>query len=98
LGHFIRSGEDPVRVIQLLEGRLYGIHLKDFDAPRGNAKGCVLGKGLLNVTAVLKALKKVGFPPDACLAVEYEENAEDPVGDLKQCLDVVQESAKKAFA
>jgi inosose dehydratase len=97
LGHYIRSGEDPVRVINLLEGQLFGIHLKDFDAPRGDAKGCVFGKGLLDVTAVFKALKKVNFPPDACLAVEYEEHADDPVADLKQCLEVTQESAKKAF-
>lgn len=98
LGHFIRSAEDPVRVINLLEGRLFGVHLKDFDAPRGNAKGCVFGKGLLDVTGVFKALKKVNFPPDACLALEYEENAQDPTEDLKQCLAVAEESAKKAFS
>ena len=98
LGHYIRSGEDPVRVINLLEGRLYGVHLKDFEAARGDAKGCILGKGLLDVAGVFKALKKVNLPNDACLALEYEENAKNPVEDLKQCLAVAQESAKKAFA
>jgi sugar phosphate isomerase/epimerase len=98
LGHFIRSAEDPVRVINLLKGRLFGVHLKDFDAPRRDANGCVLGKGLLDVTAVFKALKKVNLPTDACLALEYEENANDPVDDLKQCLVAAQESARQAFS
>ena len=88
----------PYCAINLLEGRLYGVHLKDFDAPRRDAKGCVLGEGLLNVTAVFAALKKVGFPADACLAIEYEEKPSDPVEDIKQCLDVAQESAQKAFS
>jgi inosose dehydratase len=98
LGHYIRSGEDPVRVINLLEGRLYGIHLKDFEAPRGDAKGCVFGKGLLDVAGVFKSLKKVNLPPDACLALEYEENADNPVEDLKQCLAMAEEAARKAFS
>ena len=98
LGHYIRSAEDPVRVINLLEGRLYGVHLKDFEAPRGDAKGCIFGKGVLDVAGVFKALKKVNFPPDACLALEYEENADNPVDDLKQCLSVAEESAKQAFS
>jgi sugar phosphate isomerase/epimerase len=97
LGHFIRSGEDPVLAINLLEGRLFGVHLKDFEAPRADAKGCVLGKGSLDVEATFKALKKVNFPSDACLALEYEENPNDPTPDLKQCLAVAEAAAKKAF-
>lgn len=98
LGHYIRSGEDPVRAINLLEGRLYGIHLKDFDAPRGDAKGCILGKGVLDVAATFKALEKVGLPADACLALEYEENPNDPTEDLKQSLAAAEAAAQKAFA
>jgi inosose dehydratase len=98
LGHFIRSGEDPVRAIQLFEGRLFGVHLKDFDAPRGDAKGCVLGQGLLDLPAVLKALDKVKFPSDACLALEYEEHPTDPVPQVQACLQATQDAAKKVFA
>lgn len=96
LGHFIRSGEDPVRCVTLLEGRLYGIHLKDFDAPRKDAKGCILGKGMLDVPAVFRALKKVNFPTDACLSLEYEENEKDPLEDIKSCLDVASVAANAA--
>ena len=96
LGHYIRSGEDPVRVINLLEGRLYGIHLKDFAEQKSKTKGVILGKGHLDVVGVFKALRKVNFPKDGCLALEYEENAKNPLADVQECLAVASEGAKKA--
>ena len=98
LGHYIRSGEDPVRVIRMLEGRLYGIHLKDFDQPKGDAKGVILGKGHLDVVEVFKALKKVEFPADGALSIEYEEHAENPMPDLRECVAVAREGERKANA
>lgn len=96
LGHYIRSGERPVDVIRLLEGRLYGIHLKDFAEMKDQTEGVILGQGHLDVDGVFMALKQVGFPADGCLSIEYEENPDDPIDDLKQCLAVAQASAKKA--
>ncbi len=98
LGHYIRSGEDPVNVIRLLEGRLYGIHLKDFDAQKGDAKGVILGKGHLDVLEVFKALKKVNFPADGALSIEYEEHADNPMPDLRECVAIAREAEKKAAA
>jgi sugar phosphate isomerase/epimerase len=96
LGHYIRSAEDPVRVINLLEGRLFGIHLKDFATQTADAKGVILGQGHLDIPAVFKALKKVNFPPDACIALEYEEHPENPLEDVKACLAAAQAGAAKA--
>ena len=96
LGHYIRSAEDPVRAINLLEGRLFGIHLKDFADQKGKTKGVILGKGHLDVVGVFKALKKVNFPADGCLVLEYEENPKDPLAEVKECLAVASEGAMKA--
>lgn len=96
LGHYIRSGEDPVKVITLLEGRLWGVHLKDFDAPKGNAKGTILGKGQMDVPAVMKALRAVKFPDDGALSLEYEENPKDPIAEIKECLAIAREADAKA--
>lgn len=96
LGHYIRSGEDPVKAIHLFEGRLYGIHLKDFDEPKGNAKGVILGKGQLDVVGVFRALDKVRFPADGSLSIEYEEKPDDPLDDLRQCVAISREAMKKA--
>jgi inosose dehydratase len=96
LGHYIRSGEDPVKAIRMLEGRLYGIHLKDFDQPKGDAKGVILGKGQLDVVEVFKALKKVNFPIDGALSIEYEEHADNPMADVRECVAIAREGEKKA--
>jgi sugar phosphate isomerase/epimerase len=93
LGHYIRSGEQPTEVIRLLRGRLYGIHLKDFAEMKEDAKGVILGQGHLNVPAVFAALVRVGFPADGALSLEYEENPQDPIAEIRQCVSV----AKKAL-
>ena len=85
LGHFIRSGEQPVEVIRVLKGRLYGIHLKDFAEMKADAKGVILGKGHINVPAVMAALVAADFPADGALSVEYEENPQNPLADIKAC-------------
>jgi sugar phosphate isomerase/epimerase len=96
LGHYIRSGERPTDVIRLLEGRLYGIHLKDFAEMKDKTEGVILGRGHLDVDGVFMALAQVGFPADGCLSIEYEENPENPIDDIRQCLEVAQAAAKKA--
>jgi sugar phosphate isomerase/epimerase len=93
LGHYIRSGEQPTEVIRLLRGRLYGIHLKDFAEMKADTKGVVLGQGHLNVPAVFAALVRVGFPADGAMSLEYEENPDDPIADIRECVSV----AKKAI-
>jgi sugar phosphate isomerase/epimerase len=88
LGHFIRSGERPTEVIRLLKGRLYGIHLKDFAEMQDKTKGVILGKGHMEVPAVMAALVQVGFPADGALSIEYEENPQNPLDDLRECIRV----------
>jgi inosose dehydratase len=88
LGHFIRSGEKPTEVIRLLKGRLYGIHLKDFKEMQDKTTGVILGKGHLDVPGVFAALEQVGFPADGALSLEYEEHPENPLADIRECLEV----------
>lgn len=92
LGHFIRSGENPVEVIRLLAGRLYGIHLKDFADMAEKTKGVILGQGHLDAAAVFAALDRAGFPADGALSLEYEENPQDPLADLRECVRVAREA------
>ncbi len=82
----------------MLEGRLFGIHLKDFAEQKAKTEGVIIGQGHLDVVGVFKALAKVNFPPDGCLALEYEEHPEDPLADVRQCLAVADEAARNAAA
>jgi sugar phosphate isomerase/epimerase len=98
LGHYIRSGQDPVEVIHKLKGRLWGVHLKDFADKADKTKGVILGKGHLDVVGVFKALKAVNFPADGALSLEYEENPKDPMAEIKENLAVAAEAAQKVAA
>jgi inosose dehydratase len=83
-------------VIHKLGGRLFGVHLKDFAEKQKKTKGVILGKGHLDVVGVFKALKAVKFPADGALSLEYEENPNDPMAEIKECLAVAAEAAQKA--
>jgi sugar phosphate isomerase/epimerase len=83
-GNFIRSGEDPAEAIRTLGPRVHAVHLKDSD---GHEMSTVMGKGKLDLAAVLRALKEIRF--DECLALEYEQNPDNPMEDLKDCLAAV---------
>jgi inosose dehydratase len=88
-GHFLRSREDPVDAAQAFAGRTYGVHLKDV---KDAEKFTVLGKGDLRTVDFLKVLAAGKYK--YCLAIEYEESEDDPVADIKACLD----AAAKAIA
>jgi sugar phosphate isomerase/epimerase len=89
-GHLIRCAQlgkklDPAEQIRTMGQRNFGLHLKDHD----NEKkiDVVFGKGALDVSAVLKALKVVQF--QGWISIEYEENKHNPTPDLAQCLAVL---------
>lgn len=96
-GHYLRSDEDPVAAIERLGKRVFGVHLKDVKTIVNDGKRMkqfkILGEGDLNVLGCLKALKKLDY--QYCLAVEYEENPQNPLSDLEVCLKHVRDCAAK---
>lgn len=94
LGHYIRSGQNAPEVIRLLKGRLYGIHLKDFAEMKAQTKGVILGKGHLNVQEVFTELQQAGFPANGALSLEYEENPQNPLADIRECFAVAKTAMK----
>ena len=98
LGHYIRSGQRATEVIRLLQGRLYGIHLKDFAEMKDKTEGVILGKGHLDVEGVFQALKAVNFPANGAISLEYEENPKDPIDDIRQCAAIARKAMEKIQA
>lgn len=80
-GHFLRSKIDPVDAAQAFTGRIYGVHLKDVKDAKTFT---ILGKGDLRLHELLKTLAKEKY--HYCLAIEYEENPDKPMDDIKACL------------
>ncbi|MCU0877805.1 MAG: sugar phosphate isomerase/epimerase [Pirellulaceae bacterium] len=96
-GHFLRSGEDPVKCVLELGDRVYGVHIKD-EKETGTPKSAnvVIGRGHLDVVGLFKALRKVKFPADGSLALEYEANPDNPIEEMKACLAVAKEAIAKS--
>jgi inosose dehydratase len=96
-GHYLRSGEDPVKCVLELGERVYGVHIKDEKEMNTKASSnVVIGKGHLDVVGLFKALRQVKFPADGALSLEYEANPNNPIDDMKACLEVTKEAIAKS--
>jgi sugar phosphate isomerase/epimerase len=95
-GHLIRAAQlgkklDPAEEVRVMGARNFGMHLKDHDNERKT--DVVIGKGALDVPAVLRALREVKFK--GMISIEYEANPADPSPDVKECVAVFKESVRK---
>lgn len=95
LGHYIRSGVDPVQAVRDFGDRLYGVHLKDFESAGADAMETVISEGVLDVEAFFEALKDVRFPADGALSLEYELNPDDPIDDIRRGLEIAADTAQR---
>jgi inosose dehydratase len=98
LGHYIRSGEDPIEATRRLGSRLYGVHLKDFARAGRDAPETIIGDGVLDVVGFFRVLKEVRFPADGALSLEYELDPEDPMEGIRTSLRRAAEAARRVAA
>ena len=82
IGHWVRSGLDPVACLKQYEGHLVSMHFKDLNEKSRNAHDVHWGTGVCNVAGVIAELKRQGFKGN--ISAEYEYNWEDNAGDVKQ--------------
>jgi sugar phosphate isomerase/epimerase len=96
-GHLIRCNQppfniklDPAKEVRVMGARNFGMHLKDHDNKKHT--DVIYGKGVLDVPAVLRALRDVKFK--GYISIEYEAHPDNPVPDMRACLDVLKTSIK----
>ena len=82
IGHTVDIGQDPIPVIESCAARLYDFHIKDVSAPNGKAKTVEVGRGIIDMVAVLKTL--VGIKYNYHLALEYEATPDAPVPGMRE--------------
>lgn len=84
VGHCYRSGENPVEAINQYRQRLYDMHLKDTVAAVGAREDIPveMGRGKLDLRAIVAALIAVGYQHSAWL--EYEKDPNEPVTGLAE--------------
>lgn len=81
LGHWPRSGLNPVECLKKLEGHVFGVHLKDivkFDDV--DAADTIVGKGIIDYPAVFKELERQHFK--GMLSIEHESNWYNSLPDI----------------
>jgi len=87
IGHWARSGIDPVESLKAYEGNIGSIHVKD-EREFGNIKKdhCVpLGKGAIDMKAVLAELDRQGY--DGFFVIEYENEWDNNIPQIKECVE-----------
>jgi L-ribulose-5-phosphate 3-epimerase len=94
VGHWARSGLDPVDCLKKLEGHLLGIHLKDLDQMGEKAKDVMVGTGVIDFAAVVGELKRQNF--DGTVHVECEHKMEDNLADVVQAVKYFEGLSKKS--
>jgi sugar phosphate isomerase/epimerase len=73
-----------VAAIDMLQPRIYAVHLKDFVDDRTEVQP---GTGRLDLPATLAALVRVGMP--APFVLEYEADEHDPTPAVRKATDAV---------
>jgi inosose dehydratase len=82
IGHSLRAGTDPAKAVIDYAPRLFDLHIKDLITNAKDAKGIELGRGVVDIPAVIKALKKINFKGRASL--EYELDMKDPLPGIAE--------------
>ena len=76
VGHTVRINQDPIPIIEECASRLYDFHIKDETEATSKGKATEVGRGIIDIVAVLKALLKIKYAGH--LALEYEAKPEAP--------------------
>jgi sugar phosphate isomerase/epimerase len=84
VGHYVRSGLDPIECLKKLEGRVLALHFKDLNEKSPKAHDVPWGTGISNAKAMMAELKRQGFKGAFC--VEYEHNWENSAPEIAECV------------
>lgn len=77
VGHTVRINQDPVDAIKRCADRLYEFHMKDVTRAAANGSPTEVGRGVIDIVAVLKQLVAIRFPYH--VALEYEAKGDAPM-------------------
>lgn len=87
VGHTVRIGVEPVGAIEQCAHRLYDFHMKDVTAATPKGAATEVGKGVIDIPAVLTALIRVKFAYH--VALEYEAHADNPMPGVKESIQYI---------
>jgi len=84
VGHTVRIGQDPLAAIEQCANRLYDFHMKDVTAAARDGKPTEVGRGIIDIVGVLRALVRIKYSYH--VALEYEAKADAPMPGIMESL------------
>jgi sugar phosphate isomerase/epimerase len=82
IGHTKRINRAPEQDVKDFFDRVFDIHIKDVTAATSEGKTCIIGRGVIDFPAFMRAVVKMGYK--GTLALEYEAEADDPLPGMME--------------
>lgn len=82
MGHNKRDNQDSVADLGKYSKRIFDIHLKNVTAATKDGKTCELGRGIIDIPAFVKMLRKVKYQGSCSL--EYEKDMKEPLAGIAE--------------
>jgi len=87
IGHVVRLGMNPIEAIKKYGHRMYDMHLKDVDGTVAKSESIQIGRGVIDIPKLMKALKDVNY--QGVMSIEYEKDADNAEGGLAESVGYV---------
>ena len=87
VGHTARCGVDPVQAIRTCAPRLHDLHLKDLSSAGGKSQPVEVGRGVLDIRGMLRALLNIGY--SFHVGLEYEKDLKDPIPGVAESIGFI---------
>ena len=76
IGHAARAGADIVKIVNDYAPRIFDMHIKDLAVISRQAKPIELGRGVLDIPGLMRAVKRIRY--SGCCSIEHEMDMTDP--------------------
>ena len=87
IGHVVRLGMNPIEAIKKYGHRMYDMHLKDVDGIVAKSESIQIGRGVIDMPKLMKALKDSNY--QGVMSIEYEKDADNAEGGLAESVGYV---------
>lgn len=82
IGHAIRAGADPAKALTSYKNRIFDLHIKDVSAAVREGKAMEVGRGVIDFSALVKALNKINYQGKC--SIEFEKDMKDPLPGIAE--------------
>lgn len=84
LGHTVRYGADCVEDLKKYKDRIFDIHIKDVTAPSKAGQTWEMGRGVMDIPAIVKTLRRIGYTGKCTL--EFEKAGDNPLPGMAESI------------